>query len=288
MAPPPPLLASLLLAAGLALLLPPGVAEGKPHVNHGKFKDGPWTVGHATFYGGRDGSGTTDGGACGYKDALAKDYGALTAAVSPALYSEGAGCGACFEVKGPEEGGSGNKSVVVTATNQAPPPVSGQKGEHFDLTMPAFLQIAEEKAGIVPISYRRYCVVVQAHDEHTNALHPLIDAWFLQCIQLIRVACVRQGGIRYTITGNENYNMVMVTNVGGEGDVVALSVKGNKRVKWTPMKRSWGQLWTTEVDLTGESLTYRVMTGDHRKATSWHVMPRDWQFGKTYQATKNF
>ncbi|PAN07904.1 hypothetical protein PAHAL_1G371700 [Panicum hallii] len=71
---PPPLLASLLLA-GLALLLAAGVAERKPHVNHGKFKDGPWTVGHATFYGGRDGPGTTDGGACGFKDALAKDYG---------------------------------------------------------------------------------------------------------------------------------------------------------------------------------------------------------------------
>ncbi|TKW34798.1 hypothetical protein SEVIR_2G329500v4 [Setaria viridis] len=250
-----PLLASLLLV-GLPLLA--GVAEAKPHVNHGKFKGGPWTDGHATFYGGRDGSGTTDGGACGYKDALAKDYGELTAAVGPSLYAQGAGCGACYEVKGAEgEAASTGKSVVVTATNQAPPPVSGQKGEHFDLTMPAFLQIAEEKAGIVPISYRR-------------------------------VACVRQGGIRYTITGNKNYNMVMVTNVGGEGDVVALTVKGNKRVKWTPMKRSWGQLWTTEVDLTGESLTFRVMNGDHRKATSWHVMPRDWQFGKTYQATKNF
>ncbi|KAF8700828.1 hypothetical protein HU200_034192 [Digitaria exilis] len=193
-----PHLASLLLA-GLALLATVADA-GKPHVSHGKFKAGPWTVGHATFYGGRDGSGTTDGGACGYKDALAKDYGVLTAAVSPELYDSGAGCGACYEV----------------------------------------------------------------------------------------VACVKQGGIRYTITGNKNYNMVMVTNVGGEGDVVALMVKGNKRVKWTPMKRSWGQLWTTEVDLTGESLTFRVMNGDHRKATSWHVMPRDWQFGKTYQATKNF
>ncbi|CAL5072669.1 unnamed protein product [Urochloa decumbens] len=259
-----PLLASLLLV-GLALLAV--VAEGgsgsgskKPHVNHGKFKDGPWTVGHATFYGGRDGSGTTDGGACGYKGELSKDYGALTAAVGPTLYADGAGCGACYEVKGPRaEGGDDNtnKTVVVTATNQAPPPVSGQKGEHFDLTMPAFLEIAEEKAGIVPISYRR-------------------------------VACERKGGIRYTITGNKNYNMVMVTNVGGEGDVVALMVKGNKRVKWTQMKRSWGQLWTTEVDLTGESLTFRVMNGDHRKATSWHVAPRDWQFGKTYQATKNF
>ncbi|KAF8644567.1 hypothetical protein HU200_066423 [Digitaria exilis] len=250
-----PHLASLLLG-GFALLATVADA-GKPHVSHGKFKAGPWTVGHATFYGGRDGSGTTDGGACGYKDALAKDYGALTAAVSPALYDSGAGCGACYEVKAEGDSAINNKSVVVTATNQAPPPVSGQKGEHFDLTMPAFLQIAEEKAGIVPISYRR-------------------------------VACVRQGGIRYTITGNKNYNMVMVTNVGGEGDVVALMVKGNKRVKWTPMKRSWGQLWTTEVDLTGESLTFRVMNGDHRKATSWHVMPRDWQFGKTYQATKNF
>ncbi|XP_066397761.1 expansin-A26-like [Miscanthus floridulus] len=257
-----PLLASLLLvglasssAAGAKVVEEEdddgGASKKKLHVNHGKFKADPWTDGHATFYGGRDGSGTTDGGACGYKGELGKDYGALTAAVGPSLYSNGAGCGACYELKGTKG------TVVVTATNQAPPPVSGQKGEHFDLTMPAFLKIAEEKAGIVPITYRK-------------------------------VACVRQGGIRYTITGNPHYNMVMVTNVGGAGDVVGLLVKGNKRVKWTPMKRSWGQLWTTEVDLTGESLTFRVMTGDHRKATSWHVAPRDWKFDKTYQATKNF
>ncbi|XP_040385606.1 expansin-A26-like [Oryza brachyantha] len=259
------LLASLLLAAGgLALLLADVVvvAAGdgggggggkKPHVNHGKFKGGPWEVGHATFYGGRDGSGTTDGGACGYKGALAPGYGALTTAVSPALFAGGAGCGACYEVKGGEKG----KSVVVTATNQAPPAVSGQSGEHLDLTMPAFLQIAEEKAGIVPVTYRK-------------------------------VACARRGGITYTIAGNPHYSMVTVTNVGGAGDVAALLVKGSKRVKWTAMRRSWGQLWVTEVDLTGESLTFRVMTGDHRKATSWHVLPRDWQFDKTYQATKNF
>ncbi|GJN32327.1 hypothetical protein PR202_gb20827 [Eleusine coracana subsp. coracana] len=255
-----PLLAlpSLLLAALALSSSPVGVAAGsnKPHVNHGKFKGGPWTAGHATFYGGRDGSGTRDGGACGYKDA--DGFGVQTAAVSPKLFDGGAGCGACYEVKGANSTkAAGAKPVVITANNQAPPPVSGQEGEHFDLTMPVFLQIAEEKAGIVPISYRK-------------------------------VPCQREGGIRYTITGNKNYNMVMVTNVGGEGDVVALLVKGNKRVKWTPLRRSWGQIWITETDLTGESLTFRVMTGDHRKATSWHVAPRDWQFGKTYQATKNF
>ncbi|KAL6639283.1 hypothetical protein ACP70R_023013 [Stipagrostis hirtigluma subsp. patula] len=263
------LLVSMLLGlAGLALLA--GVAAGaklpdeaeeeeeeknQMRVNHGKFAPGPWTVGHATFYGGRDGSGTKEG-ACGYKDTAAEGFGVQTAAVGPSLFSHGAGCGACFELKG-VEGPLAGKTTVVTATNEGPPAVSGKQGEHFDLTMPAFLQIAEEKAGIVPVSYRK-------------------------------VPCVRQGGIRYTITGNKFYNSVMVTNVGGAGDVVELSVKGNKRVKWTPLQRSWGQTWQTGVDLTGESLTFRVMTGDHRKATSWHVMPPDWQFGKTYQAAKNF
>uniref|UniRef100_A0A0D9Y025 Expansin n=1 Tax=Leersia perrieri TaxID=77586 RepID=A0A0D9Y025_9ORYZ len=247
----PHLLTTSLFLSLASLLTVTVTVTGKPHVNHGRFKAGPWEDGHATFYGGRDGSGTTEGGACGYKDKEVESYGTLTAAVGPTLYDNGAGCGACYEVKGSKG------TAIVSATNQAPPPVNGMKGEHFDLTMPAFLQIDEEKAGIVPISYRK-------------------------------VACVKKGGIRYTITGNPSYNMVMVTNVGGAGDVVALMVKGNKRVKWTPMKRSWGQLWITEKNLTGESLTFRVMTGDHRKATSWHVLPRDWQFGNTYQATKNF
>lgn len=158
-------LLALLLLAGLQPLLAGdadaeeddgGGAGKKPHVNHGKFKADPWTDGHITFYGGRDGSGTTDGGACGYKGELGKDYGVLTAAVGPSLYTNGAGCGACYELKGPE-----GKTVVVTATNQAPPPVSGQKGEHFDLTMPAFLKIAEEKLGIVPVSYRKYVHATQ-------------------------------------------------------------------------------------------------------------------------------
>jgi hypothetical protein len=265
-----PLLVSLLVhvaAAGGAKPMTPG---GRVvHHNHGKFTAGPWKPAHATFYGERDGSGTT-AGSCGYKDTAAEGYGVQTVAVSTVLYGDGAACGGCYEVKCVDSPGGCKAGaaapLVVTATNLCPPNYqqSSDNGgwcnpprEHLDLSMPAYLQIAEEKAGIVQVSYRR-------------------------------VPCVRQGGIRYTITGNKYFNMVMVTNVGGAGDVVAASVKGDKRVKWTAMKRNWGQVWQTGEDLTGESLTFRLMTSDHRKATSWHVLPEDWQFGVTYQASKNF
>jgi expansin (peptidoglycan-binding protein) len=269
MAAPRPLLLSLLVAVlavaadvantGHAKSLTPG---GRVvHDNHGKFTAGPWKPAHATFYGGRDGSGTT-AGACGYKDTRAQGYGVQTVAVSTVLFGDGAACGGCYEVRCVDSP-SGCKSdaavLVVTATDLCPPKDQWCKPprEHFDLSMPAFLQIAQEKAGIVPISYRR-------------------------------VACAKQGGIRYTITGNKYFNMVTITNVGGAGDIAAVSVKGSKRVKWTEMKRNWGQVWQTEEDLTCESLTFRVMTSDHRKATSWHVLPADWKFGVTYQASKNF
>ncbi|XP_047046132.1 expansin-A32-like [Lolium rigidum] len=269
-----PLVVLALLASAGNVAVDGRAPAAMVHRNHGRFKAGPWKPAHATFYGGRDGSDTR-AGACGYKDTVAEGYGLQTVAVSTALFNGGATCGACYEVRCTDSPGWCKQApagappappLIVTATNLCPPnyQLPGDNGgwcnpprEHFDLTMPAFLQIAEEKAGIVPVSYRR-------------------------------VPCAKAGGIRYTITGNKYFNMVTVTNVGGAGDVAGLTVKGNKRVKWTPLKRNWGQVWQTGEDLTGESLTFRVMTGDHRRHTSWHVLPRDWQFGVTYQAPKNF
>ena len=234
--------------------------EGQ-HAKHHKpkFRPGPWGSAHATFYGGADASGT-NGGSCGYEDLSKHGFGMMTAALSPSLYKDGLACGSCYEIKCVNDAKwckPGQPSLFVTGTNLCPSDSSGSAStDHFDLSQPAFHQIADYTAGIIPIQYRR-------------------------------VSCQKEGGIRFTISGNPYYNKVLVWNVGGAGDVKMLKVKGSKKLKWTTMRRDWGQNWVTDAMLVGESLTFRVIAGDGRSSTSWHVTDTNWQFGQTYEG-KNF
>ncbi|KAI6675713.1 hypothetical protein NL676_003619 [Syzygium grande] len=230
-----------------------------------RFAPGPWKQAHATFYEG--GSGTF-GGACGYQDVVQQGYGYQTAALSTALFNNGQTCGACYEIKcvdDPQWCQLGQPSLIITATNLCPPNYyqSGDNGgwcnpprEHFDIAKPVFTKLAKDyAAGIVPVQYRR-------------------------------VPCQKQGGVRFTITGNPYFNQVLVWNVGGAGDVVSVQVKSNK-LPWTTMQRIWGQKWETNAMLVGQSLTFRVRASDGRFTTAWHVAPSNWQFGQTFEG-KNY
>ncbi|GAV71096.1 Pollen_allerg_1 domain-containing protein/DPBB_1 domain-containing protein, partial [Cephalotus follicularis] len=269
-------MASTLQALALTLLLIALVmhdchAHGNlvvPH-KHGhrpNFKPGPWKQAHATFY---DGGSGSFGGACGYEDVVQEGYGLNTAAISSVLFNNGQACGACYEIKCVDDTQwckPGQPSLTVTGTNLCPPNPGQDSNnggwcnpprEHFDIAKPAFLQIASDyKAGIVPVQYRR-------------------------------VPCVKQGGIRFTITGNPYFNMVLVWNVAGAGDVDSVQVKGDDKLKWTSLKRNWGQKWVTDCMMVGESLTFRVRASDGRYSTSWHITPKNWQFGQTFEG-KNF
>ncbi|CAN6234896.1 unnamed protein product [Urochloa humidicola] len=237
-----------------------------------------WRSAHASsslHYGdaGDDASATT-GGACGYGDLYsAAGYAAeAAAALSTALFDEGRSCGACFEIKpsAATTGGDSSKSsspvTRVTATSFCPPDYGGGGGwcnpprAHFELSMPAFLRIAGDsnRGGVVvPVAYRR-------------------------------VGCRRSGGIRFRLDGFRYFNVVLITNVGGAGDVARAAVRVPHYAEWLPLARNWGQNWQCSAILAGGALSFRVTTGDRRTLTSWNVAGPDWRFGQTFTATNNF
>ncbi|PPD66944.1 hypothetical protein GOBAR_DD36180 [Gossypium barbadense] len=198
-------------------------------------KQGEWKSATATYTKQADASIITEG-ACGYGDLHKASYGKYSA-------------------------GLRSPSVILTATDFCPPNygLSSDYGgwcnfpkEHFEMSEAAFVEIAEKKAEIVPVQYKR-------------------------------VKCERRGGMRFSMSGSAHFFQVLITNVGLDGEVVGVKVKGSK-TGWLPMARNWGQNWHSNINLVGQPLSFEVTASTGRTVASYSVAPANWQFGQTFEA----
>ncbi|XP_050219260.1 expansin-A12 [Mercurialis annua] len=224
-----------------------------------------WINAHATFYGANQ-NPTTLGGACGYDNTFHAGFGVHTTALSGALFRNGEACGACYQVmcdyKADPKWCLRGGIVTITATNFCPSNNNGgwcnPPRHHFDMSMPAFLRIARRgNEGIVPVLYTR-------------------------------VACKRRGGVHFTIRGQSNFNLIMISNVGGSGDIKSAWLRGSRTRTWLPMHRNWGANWQSNVDLRRQTLSFKLTLVDGKTHQFFNVVPSTWSSGQTFSSRNQF
>ena len=103
------------------------------------------------------------GGACGYGSMVdVKPFKARVGAVSPILFKNGEGCGACYKVKCLDTEICSRRADTVIITDECPGGYCSRGNTHFDLSGAAFGRFAISgeggqlrDRGVINVIYRR-------------------------------------------------------------------------------------------------------------------------------------
>jgi hypothetical protein len=102
-----------------------------------------------------------------------------------------------------------------------------------------------------------------------------------------RVKCWRDGGVRFTITGSNYFEVVLVTNMAGSGSIKSISVKGTN-TGWMQMSRNCGAIWQGMSSLEKQAISFGVTSTGGQYILFQDVIPAGWQYGQTFSSWRQF
>ncbi|GJN26628.1 hypothetical protein PR202_gb14577 [Eleusine coracana subsp. coracana] len=272
----PPLLLLLLF------ILLPALAAGHQHeTSLGSSALSEWRSAKASYYA-ADPEDAVDG-ACGFGDLGKHGYGMATVGLSSALFERGAACGGCYEVKCVEDlkyclPGT---SIIVTATNFCAPNYGLPADAGGTATRPTTISSSPSRHSKRLRSGKQVsCPSSTAATQKPRKAELQVTVGE-ESVDAVDVKCLRDGGVRFSVNGQHFFFSVLISNVGGAGDVRSVKIKGTES-GWLSMGRNWGQIWHINSDMRGQPLSFELSSSDGKTLTNFNVVPKDWDFGKTY------
>lgn len=226
-----------------------------------------WYPATATWYGNPEGDGS-DGGACGYGSLVdVRPLRARVGAVSPILFKNGEGCGACFKVRCLDKSICSRRAVTIIVTDECPGCASDGR-THFDLSGAAFgrMAVAGENGqlrnrGVLPVIYRR-----------TPCKYPGKSISFR----------VNEGSTEFWLS-------LLVEFEDGDGDVGSMHIREASSTQWLPMNHIWGATWCiVKGPLKGPFSVKLTTLSTGRTLSARDVIPRNWSPKAIYPSRVKF
>ncbi|XP_030485441.1 expansin-like A1 isoform X2 [Cannabis sativa] len=200
-------------------------------------------------------------GACGYGSlALGFSNGNVAAAV-PSIYKDGAGCGACFQMRCKNPALCTKEGTIVTVTDLNP-----NNRTDFVVSSRAFSAMARKgmgqdilKLGLVDVEYKR-----------------------VPCVYKNKNLAVRVE----ESSQKPHYLAIKFLYQGGQTEIVGVDIAQVGSANWGFMSRNHGAVWDTSRVPAGAIQLRLVVTSGYDGRWVWakSVLPSDWKIGGVYDS----